>query len=122
MSYFSSRPFLTVCGILTLGSLLASVSAQNVPAPVPAIPAPAAAPDSPVLTILKQAVTAQKAVAALSATLSVVSTGSDEGGSQTINLAFQKGLGAKVTVADKTGTLAQIVSDGKTVTIYDLHT
>ena len=121
MSYFTSRSFLTVCGILTLGSSLASVSAQNVPAPVPAIPAPVAVPDSPVLTVLKQAVTAQKAVAALSATLSVVSTGSGEGGNQTINLAFQKGLGAKVTVADKTGPLSQIVSDGKTVTTYDLH-
>jgi peroxiredoxin/outer membrane lipoprotein-sorting protein len=122
MSYFTSRAFLTACGILTLGSSLTTVSAQNVPAPVPAIPGPAVTPDSPVLTVLKQAVTAQKAISALSATLSVASTGSGAGGNQTINLAFQKGLGAKVSVADKTGALAQIVSDGKTVTIYDLHT
>ena len=122
MSYFSSRAFSTACSFLVLGSSLAAVSAQNIPAPVPATPGRAFTPDSPVLTVLKQTVAAHKVVAALSATLSVVSTGSGEGGNQTINLAFQKGLGAKVMVADKTGTLAQIVSDGKTVTIYDLHT
>jgi len=111
MSHFSSRAFLTACGVLVFSASLSAVPARSAPAP-----------DSPALTVLKQAVTAQKAVTALSATLTMVSTGSAGDKNQTVSFAFQKGSGAKATIADKTGPLAQIISDGKTYTTYDLHT
>ena len=123
MSRFSSPSFLTACGTLLLGSgSVAAAPAQIVPAPAATAEATATA-DSPVLIMLKQTVAAQKAINAFSATLAVHSTGGPEGDkNQTITLAIQSGLGAKATIADKTGPVEMIVSDGKNYTTYDLRT
>ena len=100
------------CGLGLLSSPFAA-HAQIAPAP--------AAADTQVKTVLDQSIAAHKALTALSATVTVQTTGAGVDQSQTIMLAFQKPGGAKATVADKTGTLARIVSDGKTLTIYDVH-
>ena len=96
--------------------------AQTPPAPVtPAVPA-APAPAAPsAKTIIDQAVAAHQALTALSATLTVQTTGEGDDQSQTVTLAFQKPGMAKAAVSDKTGLLAQIVSGGKTLTVYDVH-
>ena len=127
---FSRPSILASCGLLLLGT---AAQAQNSPAPIaPAVPAPVvpmppapavpAAPAPTVQTVLSLAVAAHKALTAFSATVDVQSTGGGNDSSQTIALAFQNGEGAKATVTDKTGPRVQIVSDGKTLTTYDLDT
>lgn len=102
-------------GVAAIGLMLFAgpLTAQAAPAP--------AKVDPQVKAVLDQAIAAHQALNALSATLSVQSTGSGMGEDQTVTLAFQKPGLAKASVADKTGALAQIVSDGKTLTIYDAH-
>jgi len=127
MLLLSRHPLLASYGLLLLGAALSSAQAQNAAAPAAPVAPPAAVTAAPVpapsvQTVLEQVVAAQKALTALSATVQVQSTGGMGDASQTITLAFQNGVGAKAEVADKTGPLAQIFSDGKTLTTYDLHT
>ncbi len=114
------RLSLAAAGLLLLGGPLAAAPADAPPA-APATPA-APALDPQVKTLLDQTVAAQKALTALTATLSITTVGTpqpDPG--QTIRLSVDKSLGANAAVSDPTGPLARIVSDNKSLTIYDVR-
>lgn len=115
-----SRLLPAAASLLLLGGPLAAAPADTPPA-APATPA-APALDPQVKTLLDQTVTAQKALASLTATLSITTVGGaqvDPG--QTIMLSVDKSLGANAAVSDPTGPVARIVSDTKSLTIYDVH-
>ena len=98
--------------------------AGAVPAAQAQIGAKPAAPkvDPQAKTILDQAVAAQQALTALSGTVSVTTASAESAPqAQTVTLSFSKDLGAKAGVADKTGPRTQTFSDGKTLTLYDVH-
>ena len=119
MSSFTRCAISAACGwLLTASAAHAQTEASLFPA---SSAHNSSATHAQVIDLLKQTVAAQKALPAFSATLVTLSTGGgrDEGSRTTI-LTFQKGVGAKMSVADKIGPLAQIVSDGKTLTIYDV--
>lgn len=106
MTFLSSR-LLLGAGLLLAG-FAPAVSAQT-------------APDPQAKAILDQSVAAQKALTALSATVTVQTTGENMNRKQTIALAFGQSGKAKAVVSDKTGTLAKILFNGQKITIYDVH-
>lgn len=108
-------------GLLLLGGPLAAAPADMPPA-APVMPEAAPALNPQVKTLLDQTVAAQQALTALTATLSISTVGtpqSDPG--QTIMLSVDKSLGANAAVSNPTGQVARIVSNNKSITIYDVH-
>ena len=111
--------------------LLAGPAAAQAPPPVAPPPPPpppasmtppplAAAPavDPQVTALFQQTVAAHKALTALSATVTVSSTGTGPKTNQTVTLAFQKPNQAKVAVSGPSGPLVQIYAGSKTITLY----
>ena len=110
-------------GLLLLGGPLAAAPADTPAAPAaPVLPNAAPAMDPQVKTLLDQTVAAQQALTSFSATVTVENTGAAAPTPlQTIMLSVDKSLGANAAVSDTTGPLARIVSDGKSIIIYDVH-
>ncbi len=100
------------------GLALAAASLMLLGGPLAA--APALNPQ--VKTLLDQTITTQKALTALTATLSIKTVGApqpDPG--QTIDLSVSKALGANAAISNPSGPVARIVSDNKSFTVYDVH-
>ncbi len=112
-----SRLLPAAAGLLLLGGPLTAAPADTPPA------APAASALNPqVKTLLNQTVTAQQALTALTATLSITTVGTGQADpGHTIMLSVDKRLGANVALSGPTGPLARIVSDNKSFTIYDVR-
>ncbi len=125
---------LAAASLLLLGGLLAAAPVDTPAAPAPAAPAmnpqmkalidqtAASNQAMQVKALLNQTIAAQKALTHFSATLSITTVGgaqADPG--QTIMLSVDKALGANAAVSNPAGPVARIVSDNKTLTIYDVH-
>ena len=121
--FFLPRLLPVAAGLLLLGGPLAAGPADTPPAAPAETPPAAPAVDPQVQTLLDQTVAAQQALTNFSATLTVENTGGPGKATplQTILLSVDKSLGANAAVSDTTGPLARIVSDTKSVTIYDVH-
>ena len=99
--------------------LLAGPAAAQAPPPAPMIPpASASAVDPQVTALFGQTIAAHKALTALSATVTVASTGTGPKVNQTVTLAYQKPNRAKVAVTGPSGPLVQIYAGSKSLTLY----
>ena len=114
-----SRLPLAAASLMLLGGPLAAA-----PVDTPATPAAPAAPamNPQAKALLDQTIAAQQALTKFSATLSLTTVGGAQAEpAQTIMLSVDKALGATAAVSDPTGPVARIVSDSKSLTIYDVH-
>lgn len=123
-------PFLSHRAALA-GLLLLAVpaAAQTVPpvaqtVPPVAVPAPPKAAltgiDPAVTALFKEVMPAHQKLSAFTATITVDTHGPAPS-YQTVTLACRKPGSVSATLAGKTGLLMRLVSDGKTVTTYDVH-
>ena len=106
------------------GLLLLAVPAAAQTVPPVAVPAPPKAAltgiDPAVTALFKEVLPAHQKLSAFTATITVDTHGPAPS-YQTVTLACRKPGSASATLAGKTGPLMRLVSDGKTVTIYDVH-
>lgn len=125
-----SRLLPAAAGLLLLGGPLAAAPDDTppaAPAPNPQMKAlidqtTASTQAIQVKALLNQTVAAQKALTALTATLSITTVGTPQADpGQTIMLSVDKRLGANAAISGSTGPLARIVSDNKSFTVYDVH-
>ncbi len=121
---FPTRPR---CAFFAGLFLLAGPAAAQTPPPTAALPpapmaqpAPVAVPavDPQVTALFQQTIAAHKALIALSATVTVLSTGAGPKVNQTVTLAFQKPNQAKISVSNSAGPLVQLYAGSKTITLY----
>ncbi len=122
MSRFPLSRFLpAAAGLLLVGGPLAAAPPDMPPA-APVMPEAAPALNPQVKTLLDQTIAAQQALTALTATLSITTVGTPQADpGQTVMLSVDKSLGANASVSDPTGQVARIVSDNKSLTVYDVH-
>ena len=87
--------------------------------PPPAAPAPAAI-DPKVTALFGQAVAAHQALSALSATITIASTGNGPASAQTATVEFLKPGKAKITLSRGGGPADLLLSDGARIIAYDV--